>query len=845
MAVTPQSCIDAMQAAIGRPLTKQEANDLIGELDKRIATEQARNQLEDMDTIVRRAADTYAADMEKAAIVEKRNAAVQLKVHLEALDKVTSQFASNPALGVESVMVGVNNAAKGSRNSAALAQDRLRNQYMSGLMTDLRKADVLEVFNSGTQDREIAKALWARNREEPVPSGVTKEADKVAEIVSKYQELARTDANKVGAWIKKIEGYITRQSHDAFAIRRAGYDAWKAAIFPKLDAAKTFGGVENAEEFLKGVYTGVASGIHLKTIGEPTGFKGSRNLARKASEERVLHFKGADEWFDYNEQFGLKSIRESVQASLDRNAQDTGLMQLLGPNPGIGFQRLTDALMKKINDPAKREKFNAAVNGYLTNRMRELDGTTRVPVNHVMAQVGGTIRALTGMAKLGAAIASQFGDVAVYGSEMRYQGRGMLSGVAESLGSIAKGLKAKERNSLYSMLDVYFEGMAGHHTDRFSLAEQGLPGLISKGQQLFFKLNLMRWWSDSQRASAVVSFAHHLGLNADRSFAELHPDLQRVLGLFGIGERQWKVMKSAVTDAEDGRVYLTPEKIEELPDSHFEEFLTNDGIKVTPTRVATAKREIADQLRNYFVDRASYAQLSPDARTRSALARANRPGTIDGEFWRFVNQFRSFSVAMVQKTLGREIFGRGAAPDANLWKALANGNGEILGVANLIAYSVIAGYVSMSTKDLMKGRTPRPPTDYRTWIAALSQSGGLGIYGDFLFGEVNRSGGSFPSTLLGPTLGGTSSDLYDIYTTLRDQSTTHPQREAAAKAFRVMLSNTPYVNLFYVKPVLDYLIVSRIQEALSPGYLKRLEKRVEKQNGQTFLVRPSQYAGAH
>lgn len=844
MAVTPESCIAALEQAAGRPLSKQETNDLITELDRRIAAEQARNQLEDLDTIVRKAADDYAAEMAQAAIIEKRNAALQLKVHLEAMDKIGSQFASNPSLGVESVQVGVNTVGKGARNSAALAQDRLKNQYKSGLLTDLRRADVLDTFTSGTQDREIAKALWARNRAEPAPAGVSKEADKVAEIVAKYQELARTDANKAGAWIKKIEGYITRQSHDAFAIRRAGYDEWKDAILPKLDAARTFAGVESPEEFLKAVWTGLASGIHLRTPSEPSGFRGSRNLAKKASEERVLHFKGPDEWFDYNEQFGLKSMRESVMSSLDRMAQDTGLMQLLGPNPGVGFQRLTDALMAKIDDPAKRQKFQSDVSGYLTNRMRELDGTTRMPVSHVMAKVGGTVRAVTSMAKLGAAIASQFGDVAVYGSEMRYQGRGMLSGVAESLGAIAKGLKPAQRNDLYSMLGVYFEGMAGSSVDRFSLADQGLPGWVSKSQQLFFKLNLMRWWSDAQKASAVTSFSHNLALNAGNDFASLHPDLQRVLSLFGIGERQWKIMRNAVSDAEDGRLYLTPEKIEELPDDHFEEFLSADGIKPTPTRIATAKREIADQLRNYFVDRASFAQLTPDARTRSALSRSNRPGTIDGEFWRFVNQFRSFSVAMIQKTLGREIYGRGAAPDATLWKALRSGNGEMLGVANLIAYSVIFGYVAMSTKDLMKGKTPRNPTDYRTWVAALSQSGGLGIYGDFLFGEVNRNGGSFPATLLGPTLGGTASDLYDIFTTLRDQSTSHPEREAAAKLFRSLLNNTPYVNLFYTKPILDYLIVNRVQEFLSPGYLKRMQRRVEKDNKQQFLIRPS-YLGAH
>lgn len=837
--MTPASCIAALQQAAGRPLSTQETNDLIEELDRRIASEQARNQLEDMDAVVRKAADEYAADMAKAAVIEKRNAALQLKVHLEALDKINTHFAANPAAGVESVLVGVNTAVRGARNNAALAQDRLKNQYKSGLSTNLRSRDLLDVYNSGTLDREIAKALWARNREEPVPSGVPREADQIAEVIAKYQELSRVDANKAGAWIKKIEGYITRQSHDAFRIRRAGYEQWKAVILPKLDLARTLGGERDPEEFLKAVYSGVASGIHLKTpSGEPSGFKGSRNLAKKASAERVLHFKGPDEWSDYNAQFGLGSIRESVNASLERLAQDTGLMQFLGPNPGVGYQRLTDELMAKIEDPAKRQKFKGAVNGYLKNRLLEVDGTTRVPINQTIATVSGTFRALTAMAKLGATLASQFGDVPVYGAEMRYQGRGMLSSMAESLAAIGKGLKAKERNHLYSMLDVYFEGMGGHAVDRFSLAEQGLPGIVSKAQQLFFKLNLMRWWADSQRSAAVVSFAHHLALNSGNEFRQLHPGLQRVLSLYGIGERQWKVLRNAVTDAEDGRTYMAPEKVEELPDEHFAEFLQNDGIKVTPTRIEAAKREIADQLRNYFVDRASYAQLTPDARTRATLSQGLQPGTVMGEFLRFTMQLRSFSVAMAQKTIGREVYGRGAGADASFFKALRNGNGELLGLANLIAYSIIFGYASMSAKDLIKGRTPRDPTSHNTWIAAMAQSGGLGIYGDFLFGEANRFGGTVTSTLLGPTAG-TIDDLYKIYATLRDQNTSHPEKEAAAQAFRTLVNNTPYMNLFYIKPIMDYLILYRIQENLSPGSLKRMEQRVKKQNNQEFLLRPS------
>jgi hypothetical protein len=89
--------------------------------------------------------------------------------------------------------------------------------------------------------------------------------------------------------------------------------------------------------------------------------------------------------------------------------------------------------------------------------------------------------------------------------------------------------------------------------------------------------------------------------------------------------------------------------------------------------------------------------------------------------------------------------------------------------------------------------------------------------------------------MAGPTAG-TVEDLADLWGRFRAGD------DLAAQSFRTLINNTPYMNLFYVRPVLDYLILWSIQESLNPGSLKRLEKRIERENGQTFLVRPSAVA---
>ena len=88
--------------------------------------------------------------------------------------------------------------------------------------------------------------------------------------------------------------------------------------------------------------------------------------------------------------------------------------------------------------------------------------------------------------------------------------------------------------------------------------------------------------------------------------------------------------------------------------------------------------------------------------------------------------------------------------------------------------------------------------------------------------------------MAGPTFG-SADDIAEIYTRVRNGE------DAASQAFRFALNNTPYINLFYTRAAFDYLILYQIQEMLNPGYLRRLEKRIHKQNNQKFLVPPSEH----
>ena len=92
------------------------------------------------------------------------------------------------------------------------------------------------------REREMAieMAELPKKQGKPGLSG-SDEALKIARIMDKYRKAAMTRENRAGAWIKPLEGYITRQNHDPIRIRQAGFEAWRDEIVHLLDVEKPLG----------------------------------------------------------------------------------------------------------------------------------------------------------------------------------------------------------------------------------------------------------------------------------------------------------------------------------------------------------------------------------------------------------------------------------------------------------------------------------------------------------------------------------------------------------------------------------------------------------------------------
>ena len=144
------------------------------------------------------------------------------------------------------------------------------------------------------------------------------------------------------------------------------------------------------------------------------------------------------------------------------------------------------------------------------------------------------------------------------------------------------------------------------------------------------------------------------------------------------------------------------------------------------------------------------------------------------------------------------------------------------------------GYLSMTIKDLLKGKEPRDPLKANTILAAFLQGGGLGIYGDVLFKEV-RGAGDVAAGLAGPVPLTAFDILAGISYGIRGEGD-----KAGKPAFRAITTNIPCLNIFYIKSAYDYLIGHQLMETMNPGVLKRVEKRMKKDYNQEYLfTKPS------
>lgn len=827
--MSSQACIDAVKAAAGGKLTDDEIIDVFMEVEKaqkRLAAEGK------VDNLQARVFDRMAQKAEQAKIdaaIQQRNAALNML----ARDRIDGQIRTlragglTPRKAVLSLMEGTVKGIETGRVSAYAA----RLGYEGRFVSDMYAAMIRDVpdFPALVKDEEFGRNVVREMyelRENGTP-GITKSesAKKAARVFATYAEMSRKDVNAVGGVIGKLDGWAGPQSHDADKLLRAGKDAWIATVAPKLDVERSFGDIDAKElnEILSNVWDTIVTGVRDVPGAREKGERVSPgNLGKKAGRSRVLHFKNPDEWMAYNAEFGRGNI---ITAMLEHQRSMAGYaaqMQFFGPNPEVMLGSVVSKLQREVSrDPrlpdAQRVKESGELRmdtGPIRHAYDIMAGVTGSPANQTVAKWGQGLRAVQSLSKLGGAVISSFTDAATAASNASFRGQSWGKAFANQIASLVEG-----RGDDVAMHRLLIgEGADSIIGDilRNAYAEDAPMGMIARAQDTFFRLSGLTWWTDRMRGAAGDMIAREVGEYSGLRYDALKPRFRHVLKMHGIDAARWDVLRQAAQEVEGRGQYVYGAGIAALPDEAFA------GIKGSRS-VDAVRRELEIQYRSFVADETNFGILETDARSRRTTTFGLRSGTASGEVIRSLMQFKGFPIAFTQRVLGRAVFGgMGNTTGERLMNGLPH-------MAGLLAGMFVLGSISMTAKDALRGWGMRDWSNGKTWAAAFLQSGGAGIYGDLLFGEASRFGQSAVATLGGPLVG-TAENVYNLFSKAKTGDV------KAAESFNLVLNNTPYINLWMIRPALDYLILNSLREAMSPGFLKRQETRRREDFGQTRMM---------
>ena len=526
---TSNKCILRVENLLSKSSIKAAKKD---EIISAIKLAQAEKRITNIDEInVDVVAKEASEQIKLQKKINKRNAIEDEIKTRKMTEYVLTNFPDNPEEGLIALLVGSNQRVTGARSSVAVQQQAVVNGLIAGFEQKLRDNNLTKMFKDGLEGISEAEVqlrvsktmeelgqqrtyISERAGTKPTITEKNPRIIKLAEIMEEYSEMLRTKLNDRGANISKMWGYIVKQSHDPYLVRDAAkrlgqnlddiktdpslrtkkdinynknYTAWKNFVLQKLDKERTFADVDDIDEFMLFVYNSLVGNKYLKSDGAEFsyGAKATKDVAKSSKFKRILHFKNATEWFEYNDKFGVGNLKESFLSGLQTVGRNIGIMETLGTKPSQNFEKIRFAVQKR-QIKQKKQTDSLSSGRTFDKFLKVVDGSIYTVEGFGLAKYSAIARALASMAKLGGATISAVADLGIYGSEMKHQGRSFLGGVFEAAISLGKIKNSARKKEIAQMSSFIADNLIYDVSARHQVGDN-----LSKGwtntQRFFFK----------------------------------------------------------------------------------------------------------------------------------------------------------------------------------------------------------------------------------------------------------------------------------------------------------------------------------------------------------------------
>ncbi|MDO8935316.1 hypothetical protein Q7G06_05435 [Acinetobacter baumannii] len=815
-----EQCKQAVAKALGKQsLTAQEATDIearINETMRNLARKDINNWriLSDVEKLSE-AAKQVAIDIQDQLKRKHKIAAQDIlkqSQNIAALDhdKLSSMEVIDRMVAAHGDMSGIQSIDSKARGIAAIYRGELVDFYTNikgglGIFTDqeLVQKIVRERFGENTGDA-LAKKI----------------SDKMGDVF----ETMRDRFNRNGGDIGKLDNWGLPQTHNLEKIAKAGKEAWVNKAESLIDTRQyvhengDYYSQQEIRSLLEYTYDTLSSdGANKIEVGRQATGGGTSKVTNRHGESRVLHFKDAESWLEYQSEFGGMQFVDLVEAHINGLSKDIAMVENLGSNPKTALKILMDAAAKKDWEKGIEENQTKSSRKRAQVMFDEFSGGNS-PQSQVLANLGLAYRSMNVASMLGGTTIASLADqatIAKNASVHNVSYRKAFGGLIEQLNPANKA----DRELAHS-LGLATEEMLGSIA-RWS--DDGLTSTYGKSEKLarissgvatqVMRVSFLNALTSASKVGFTKLLMEKYGrLSRSKAWNDLDVQDRELLSNTGLDERAWQVFQLAepVVDRK-GNQLMSARSIYEIPD----EKLTSFG---DPKQV---KDQVASQLQAHLLDEQGMAVIEAGLRERTWMT-VGAKGTITGEVFKGLMQFKSFSASFLMRQGSRTMAQEGLKGKA------------AYAIPLMVSMTLLGGLV-VQLREILNGNDPQtiydsndPKKATSFFMRSLVAGGGLPVLGDILVAGTDTSGRDANSFVSGP-LGSDFTALLGLTVGNLTQYNEGKDTNFGNEAFKFVKGKIPAQNLWYTKAAINRMFFDEIQDTIAPGYREKALRKAERQ----------------
>ncbi|CAH1069459.1 TPA: hypothetical protein L0W47_001080 [Acinetobacter baumannii] len=815
-----EQCKQAVAKALGKQsLSAQEATDIearINETMRNLARKDINNwrNLSDAEKLTE-AAKQVAIDIQEQLKRKHKIAAQDIlkqSQNIAALDhgKLSSMEVIDRMVAAHGDMSGIQSIDSKARGIASIYRGELVDFYTNikgglGIFTDqeLVQKIVRERFGENTGDA-LAKKI----------------SDKMGDVF----ETMRDRFNRNGGDIGKLDNWGLPQTHNLEKIAKAGKEAWVNKAESLIDTRQyvhengDYYSQQEIRSLLEYTYDTLSSdGANKIEVGRQATGGGTSKVTNRHGESRVLHFKDAESWLEYQSEFGGMQFVDLVEAHINGLSKDIAMVENLGSNPKTALKILMDAAAKKDWEKGIEENQTKSSRKRAQVMFDEFSGGNS-PQSQVLANLGLAYRSMNVASMLGGTTIASLADqatIAKNASVHNVSYRKAFGGLIEQLNPANKA----DRELAHS-LGLATEEMLGSIA-RWS--DDGLTSTYGKSEKLarissgvatqVMRVSFLNALTSASKVGFTKLLMEKYGrLSRSKAWNDLDVQDRELLSNTGLDERAWQVFQLAepVVDRK-GNQLMSARSIYEIPD----EKLTAFG---DPKQV---KDQVASQLQAHLLDEQGMAVIEAGLRERTWMT-VGAKGTITGEVFKGLMQFKSFSASFLMRQGSRTMAQEGLKGKA------------AYAIPLMVSMTLLGGLV-VQLREILNGNDPQtiydsndPKKATSFFMRSLVAGGGLPVLGDILVAGTDTSGRDANSFVSGP-LGSDFTSLLGLTVGNLTQYNEGKDTNFGNEAFKFVKGKIPAQNLWYTKAAINRMFFDEVQDTIAPGYREKALRKAERQ----------------